>query len=187
LETERDLGIRGQKGEYSNVTGQPLVQVIAAVGSSGFIVEATHCRGGRASESDMSWGLDLWQRVNDEVDVPFHIHLILDRGFRDFNDALTKCARSHDWPYPNLTVTSEVVEHLGTKAEPHRLQHEPDEAQKNRRLQARRWINEKAFAFLKNAHFFDRVIEASALYHINSILRIAFALANMRMGCEPME
>jgi hypothetical protein len=190
LPQERDSGFRGQRAGYSEAAKTHIGQFIGVTNAKGWIVDATPCLTPLRSESEIVWQLKLWDRINEEGymrDEVVHAHLILDRGFRDLKNQMEKDQSDDDWPFPHLRVTCEIVEHLGTKEDPQRAQHDAPEAEKNRAIQARRWVNEKAFGFFKQAHFFDRTMRASTLYHINDIIRIGLALANMRLGCPCSE
>jgi hypothetical protein len=89
---------------------------------------------------------------------------------------------STEWPFKHLRVTCEIVEHLGTEEDPQRSQHDAPEAEKPRDS-SKTMGERKSVWFFKQAHFFDRTMRASTLYHINEIIRIGLALANMRLGC----
>jgi hypothetical protein len=186
LPQERDSGFRGQRAGYSEPAKTHIGQFIGVTNANGWIVDATPCFTPLKSESEIVWQLKLWNRINEEAymqDEVVSVHLVLDRGFRDLKNQMLADQNSTDWPFKHLRVTCEIVEHLGTEEDPQRSQHGAPEAEKNRAIQARRWVNEKAFGFFKQAHFFDRTMRASALYHINEIIRIGLALANMRLGC----
>ncbi len=190
LPQEKDSGFRGQRAGYSEQVKTHIGQFIGVTNAKGWIVDSTQCLTPLKSESEIVWQLKLWDRLNEEGyvrDEVVRVHLVLDRGFRDLKNEMEAEQQSEDWPFRHLVVTCEIVEHLGTKEDPLRAQHEAPEATKNRAIQARRWVNEKAFGFFKQAHFFDRRMRASALYHINDIIRIGLALANMRLGCPCAE
>ncbi len=190
LQQERDEGFRGQRAGYSDQIKTHIGQFIGVTNSKGWLVDATRCLTPQQSESEIVWLLKLWDRIDTEAfgrDKVVQVHLFLDRGFRDLKNRLEAEQNDPAWPKRHLIITSEIVEHLGTAEDPLRAQHEAAGAEMNRRIQARRWVNEKAFSFFKQAHFFDRVMRASTLYHINDIIHIALALANMRLGCPPVE
>jgi hypothetical protein len=150
LPQERDSGFRGQRAGYSEAAKTHIGQFIGVTNAKGWIVDATPCLTPLRSESEIVWQLKLWDRINEEAymrDVVVHAHLILDRGFRDLKTQMEKDQNSTDWPFQHLRVTCEIVEHLGTKEDPQRAQHDAPEAEKNRSIQARRWVNEKAFSF----------------------------------------
>ena len=191
MEQERDEGVRGQRAGYSSVAGDHVGQVIGVtINASCWIFELSFCAAGQVSETSLVWRLKMFERINNEAKQRgehFHLHLIVDRGFRELMKQIEKQQRDGSWPFEHLRVTVEIVEHLGTGDEPERTQHAASEVQKNRAIQARRWVNEKAFAFLKQAHFLDRPLDASVMYHINSILCILAAIANKRAKCPPKE
>ena len=112
---------------------------------------------GRSHESDMVLTLDFWERINNEavgLGIVFHIHVIADRGFRDNRDYLDAAQRDGSWPYKNLRVSVELPEHLGTKEEPKRAQHETDEVITNRDVQGKALDERKGLCLLQNCAIF---------------------------------
>lgn len=185
---QRSGGMREQRGSYCSYEGDNLVQFIGVTTGTGWFVDATSCAGGQAKESDLVWRLPMWKKLQQEAEqrrIVFWIHALVDRGFRDNCSAVEQWNHDGTWPYPNLKLTIEVVKHLGTEEEPQRPQHPPEEVACNRRIQGRRWVNEKAFAYFKIARFWQRVIPLSVLQNINEYMLIALAVANMRMKCPP--
>ena len=189
-EIERSQGMREQRHTYNSYTKANIVQFIGVTNANGWFIDSTAFAGGKMKESNMVWTLGLWDRLNTEAAEAgevFCIKLIVDRGFRDNRDYVEKHQGTESWPWPNLKLQVEVVHHLGTDEESTVAQHPPDEVEKNREIQARRWVNEKAFAYFNIAHFFDRVIRASTLPMIDAIQLLALAVANMKMGISTPE
>lgn len=185
---QRSGGMREQRESFCSYVSDNVVQFIAVTTGRGWFIDASCCAGGQAKESDLVWRLSMWKRLQREAEERnkvFWIHALVDRGFRDNATAVQRWDRDGTWPYPNLKLTIEVVKHLGTEEEPQRSQHPPEEVEGNRRIQGRRWVNEKAFAYFKIARFWQRVIPLSVIQHINEYMLIALAVANMRMKCPP--
>ena len=186
MRQDRDGGVRGQRAGFSGVAKDHIGQIIGVTNANCWLIEVSLVAGGQTTECDLVWKLRLFERINKQAmdrREHFHLRLILDRGFRELKKRIDSEQADKTWPFSNLKVSCMIVEHLGTAEEPDRSQHAQHESEFNRGIQARRWVNEKAFAFLKQAHFFDRPLDASVLYHINGIVTIAVALANMRLGC----
>jgi hypothetical protein len=184
-EVERSGGLREQRMTWSAVEDCNLLQFIGVTNEKGWFVDATAWAGGHMKESDMVWTLDLWDRINKEAQAmgeTFWIHLIVDRGFRDNRATLREMDDTEDWPWPWLDITCEVVHHLGTKEEPDRTQHPPEEVEDNRKYQGRRWVNEKAFAFFDISRFFRRVIECTSVASMQLFKQLNLGIANYRMG-----
>lgn len=187
---ERSQGLHEQRHTYNSYVKENILQFIGLTSSTGFFIDSSTFAGGKMHESDMVWTMDIWDRLSDEASASgeeYFIKVIVDRGFRDTRDFVAKNQGTPDWPWPNLKLEVEVVEHLGTKAEPDRTQHPVAEVFLNRRIQARRWVNEKAFAYFNIAHFFDRVIRSSTIPMIEMIKVVALAMANKKMGIPTPE
>jgi hypothetical protein len=183
-EVERSQGMREQRMTYSSVVESNVLQFIGVTNAQGWFVELSAWAGGHMKESDLVWKLELWDRLNEEAGArqdQFHVHLVVDRGFRDNRETLKEHQDEEDWPWPNLFITCEVVYHLGTKEEPTRSQHEPEEVETNRSIQARRWVNEKAFAFFDLSRFFQHTIEWTSIAGVAQLKVLAAAVANKKM------
>lgn len=187
---ERSEGMREQRSTYSSISLQNILQFIGVTNAYGWFVAASTMVGGQSKEVDMVWSLDLWEQLNSEaVDrgIVFWIHAYVDRGFRNNKKKVDEEQRSGAWPWNGLKLTIDIVKHLGTDEEPQRLQHPPEEVELNRSFQAKRWVNEKAFAYFKIARFYNRVVRNSVAHHIDGFKSLALAVANMEMGVPPVE
>jgi hypothetical protein len=189
-EVERSAGMREQRMTFSSVVNYNILQFIGVTNARGWFVESSLWAGGKMKEVDMVWTLDLWNRIEAEAaaqDRPFWIHLIVDRGFRDNSTWIDSEQQKDTWPWPHLILTCEVVKHLGTEAEPDRTQHPVEEVVENRYVQARRWVNEKAFAVFDASRFFDRVIQCTSIESVHLIKELNMGISNMRMGVPPVD
>lgn len=184
---EHSSGMREQRSTYSSVVNDNILQLIAVTNMRGWFVEATRATGGRAKETEMAMALPMWERLNSELKERFEdlrVHLIVDRGFRDNIHHFEEAQSLGSWQFGNLVVTAESPHFLHTKDAPQRSQHPAAEALENRLVQGRRWMNEKVFAFLKDARFFQRTIKASTLHIVDELLCIACGIANKKMGVQ---
>ncbi len=189
-EMEHSQGIREQRGTFSSVVNFNILQFIGLTNARGWFVAASTFAGGKMKESDMAWTMDFWDNLAElaeEDGKVFHLKLIVDRGFRDNKKKIEEEQASGDWPWKRLKITCQVVHHLGTDLEPERKQHDEEEVDWNRYVQARRWVNEKAFAYFNISRFFRRLIEIQSVGAIETFKTIALATANMRMRVPPPE
>jgi hypothetical protein len=134
--------------------------------------------------------LDLWNRINSEAAAQgkvFWIHLIVDRGFRDNKSWIEQNDDTENWPWPFLDITCEIAKHLGTDEQPDRAQHTEQEAIANRYVQARRWVNEKAFAFFDISRFFHRIVECTSVASMQMFKDLNIGIANYRMKVPPIQ
>jgi hypothetical protein len=181
---EKSSGLREQRVTYNSKEKTNIVQFIGLTNRKGWFVEAGTFAGGKAKESSLVWMLQIWGELETEgegkygeEDV-FHIHCIVDRGFRDAKNEAEEWNKKQQF----IKLTVEIVEHLGTEENPNRAQHEPVEVEKNREIQAKRWANEKAFRYFDISRFFSRCVRVSTLPLIESVKSVAVALANKRMN-----
>jgi hypothetical protein len=184
-EVERSAGMREQRMTFSSVANFNILQFIGVTNSRGWFVESSFWAGGKMREVDMVWTLGLWDRIEEEAaaqDRPFWIHLIVDRGFRDNHAWIDSAQQEDGWPWPHLILSCEVVKHLGTEEEPDRTQHPQDEVEINRYIQARRWVNEKAFAYFDISRFFGRTIECTSVASMQLYKELNLGIANYRMN-----
>ena len=181
---ERSQGLHEQRHTYNSYVKDNILQFIGLTNSNGWFIDSSTFAGGKMHESAMVWTMGIWDRLNNDAGAlgkVFFIKVIVDRGFRDTRDFVEENQGTLQWPWPHLKLEVELVEHLGTKAEPDRTQHPVEEVHLNRNIQARRWVNEKAFAYFNIAHFFDRVIRASTIPMIDMIKVVALGMANKKM------
>lgn len=187
-EEQRSTGMVEQRNTYG-YDGYNMLQFIGVTIGDGRFIAASAMAGGRMKESHLVWGMEMWELWQQDaaerhalgMGDHFHLKVIADRGFRDNKEKLEEEQRNRKWPYKHLKVTIEIVHHLGTKENPAREQHPAPETEHNRAVQARRWVNEKAFVYFDISRFFKRIISARNVYMIDSIKEISLAVANMIM------
>jgi hypothetical protein len=187
FDLEKSSGLREQRMTYNKKEKTNILQFIGLTNRNGWFVEAGTFAGGKAKESSLVWMLRLWEELEVEGEFQdgeeelFHVHCIVDRGFRDAKNEADEWNKKKQF----IKLTVEIVEHLGTKENPNRVQHDPAEVEKNREIQAKRWCNEKAFMYFDISRFFSRCVRVSTLPMIESVKNVAIALANKRMKMEP--
>lgn len=182
IRTEKSAGLREQKMSFNGKEKTNLVHFLGLTNEKGWFVEVTDMMGGRFTESNMPWLLNFWDAIDEEArsrNISVKARFIVDRGFRNNITKIRDEQDKESWKWKNLHVQMDSPVHLGDN----RSQVEADEAELNRRIQARRWVNEKAFAFFQHSRLFAGILEMNSLAQVNSFQKIAVAIANMRQGC----
>jgi hypothetical protein len=191
VKCEKSYGGREQKQMYDyGKDNQPEVRLIIVTSLDGGIVEMNRATGGRSNETTVAENIGLLERIDREAAAAgerVKIHLLLDRGFYFFKQALEK----QQWAAVTITfgIPYHVVKPVGRghkrpKGEKKRTQVEPEEVEVNRQVASERWINEWSVGRLKHCRLFHRLLDLSILHHIDDFFAIAAALCNFSVGIK---
>jgi hypothetical protein len=190
MKCEKSRGLREQKENYDwSKDDQPEIRVLILSALSGEIVELSTATGGRSFECELAERMDFLERWNEgaaQLQRCIKIHLIVDRGFHDFQQAIEK----KKWSNLHVSVAKpsflNAIKHRGEhytaeEKKSKRTNFDAEEAERNREIAGERWVNEWSVGALKGCRLFKRLLDLSIVPHMNEFLSIAAAIVNFRV------